>query len=73
MGGAKKERGGIGLKKTIDRLIADLQLPAIRKSEEEAARALVQQEVEEGLRLGLREGEIVSYSYLCDINMQHIS
>ena len=44
LGGQKKERGSVALKKTLDRLLADLQNPQIRKLEEEAASGTVQNE-----------------------------
>jgi hypothetical protein len=43
MGGTKKERGGVVLKKTLDRLIADLQQPGTRRIEEEMKRDSAQQ------------------------------
>ena len=45
MGGQKKERGSVVLKKTLDRLVTDLQQPLIRKAEEDAANDIAQQEV----------------------------
>ena len=45
LGGQKKERGSVVLKKTLDRLVVDLQQPHIRKAEEDAASDIAQQEV----------------------------
>lgn len=43
MGGTKKERGGVVLKKTLDRLMTDLQQPGTRRIEEEMKRDSAQQ------------------------------
>lgn len=48
MGGGKKERGGVVLKKTLDRLVNDLQQPETRRVEEELKREAAQQESSAG-------------------------
>jgi hypothetical protein len=48
MGGTKKERGTVVLKKTLDRLMTDLQQPETRRMEEEMKRDLTQQVLEAG-------------------------
>ena len=48
LGGQKKERGSVALKKTLDRLVIDLQNPQVRKTEEDAASGVMEQESRAG-------------------------